>query len=171
MRIDLRDGQWAEVRDVISHGAAKAVVRASRLDDLELMNATTMAYVKAWDVKDPDGLPVPFYALDGTTAASAVYRPNHRTWTATIVRQFANDTEWDIYGTKATRKVRIRTTGPALGGSNYKIDLDLYGVYTGRSWSEVDGIITEELTLEPIFDTGTSTSHSLTVVNATASIT
>ena len=114
--------------------------------------------------------PVPFYALDGTTAASAVYRPNHRTWTATIVRQYASATEWSIYASKATRKVRVRTTGPALGASNYKIDLDLYGVYTGRSWSEVDGIITEELTLEPIFDTGTSTSHSLVVVNASATI-
>lgn len=87
MRIDLRDGQWAEIRDVISHGAAKAVVRASRADDLELMNATTMAYVKAWDVKDPDGLPVPFDAPDAfdrlpSDVAQAIYEQVLLRWKA-----------------------------------------------------------------------------------------
>lgn len=115
--------------------------------------------------------PVPFYTLDGTTAANSIQRPNWRNWTATIVRQYANDNEFDRYVDKAVRKIRVRTTGPALGGSNYKIDLDMYGVHTARSWSDVDGIITETLTFEPVFDTTTSTSSSLVVVNATASIT
>lgn len=115
--------------------------------------------------------PVPLYTLDGTVAAAAVYRPQHRTWVATIVRQFTNDTHWDDFVDKTVQKIRVRTTGPSLGGSNYKIDQDMYGVYTARRWAEVDGIITEELTLEPVFDTGTSSSTSLIVVNATASIT
>lgn len=115
--------------------------------------------------------PVAFYALDGTTAASAIYRPNHRTWTCTITRRYANDTEWDIYVSKAERKVSIRTLGPALGGTNYKVDLDLYGVYTGRTWAEVDGIITEELTIEPLYNVASAQSFSMVVVNATAAIT
>jgi hypothetical protein len=48
---------------------------------------------------------------------------------------------------------------------------DMYGVWTGRTYADVDGIVTEVLTLEPVFDTGTSSSTSLIVVNATASIT
>lgn len=115
--------------------------------------------------------PVPFYALDGTTAANAIYRPNHRTWTLTLTRRYANDTEWDRYVDKAERKVRIKTTGPVLGSGTYLATLDLYGVYTGRTWADVDGIITEELTLEPLYDTVAAGSFSLTVVNATSAIT
>ncbi len=115
--------------------------------------------------------PVAFYALDGTTAANAIYRPKHRTWTATIVRRYANDTEWDIYVSKAERKVRARTTGGPLGATTYSATLDLYGAYTGRTWSDVDGIITESLTLEPLYDTTAAGSFSLLVTNATAAIT
>lgn len=64
MRIELPDGQWAEVRDRITHGARKAVIRAVLEDDLAGMAAITMAYVSAWEVKDPDGVPIPFDAPD-----------------------------------------------------------------------------------------------------------
>lgn len=114
--------------------------------------------------------PVPFYSLNNSASASATYRPNHRTWQLQLVRQYNSATEWSIYQSKAVRKVRIRTLGPSLGSSNYKIDLDCYGVYTDRSWSDVDGIITETLTLEPVFDTTTSTSCSLVVVNSLTSM-
>lgn len=115
--------------------------------------------------------PVPLYTLDGTTAAAGVYRPNHRTWQAQITRQYTNDTYWDDYLDKTTQKVRVRTLGPALGGSYYKIDLDFYGTITGREWAEVDGIVTEVLTLDQIYDSTATADHVLVVVNATASIT
>lgn len=115
--------------------------------------------------------PVPLYTLDGTTAAKDVLRPNHRTWTAQITRQYTNDTYWDDFIDKTTQKVRIRTLGPVLGSSNYKIDLDLYGTFTGREWAEVDGIVTEVLTLEQIYDATATADHQLVVVNASASIT
>lgn len=115
--------------------------------------------------------PVPFYALDGTTAAQATFRPKWRTWRLVVTRQYNAATEFTAFQAKTTRKIRIRTTGPALGGSNYRIDQDCYGVWTERSWADVDGIITEQLTLEPVYDTTTSTSTSLTVVNATSAIT
>lgn len=115
--------------------------------------------------------PVPFYTLDATTAANSIYRPQHRTWSATITRQYNAATHLTAFQNKTVQKIRCRTLGPVLGSGNYKIDLDMYGVWTGRSWADVDGIITEELTLEPVFDTTTSTSTSLVVVNATTSIT
>ena len=64
MRIELPDGQWVEVRERISHGARKKVIRAVEEDDLEGMAAITMAYVIAWEVRDPDGVPIPFDAPD-----------------------------------------------------------------------------------------------------------
>ncbi len=116
--------------------------------------------------------PVPFYALNNTAGASALYRPSHRTWTATITRQYANDTEWDIYQSKAERKVRILSIGPALSGTFYTSQLDLYGVYTNRSWSDVDGIITEELTLEPYVDTAAGTvSFAAQIVTSSGTLT
>lgn len=114
--------------------------------------------------------PVPFYALNGTQAASAIYRPHHRTWTATIVRQFVNSNEWTIYNNKAERKIRIKTLGAVLGGSNYTLQVDLYGVYTGRSYTDVDGIITETLTLEPIYDAGIVGSFNTSVTSTEATI-
>lgn len=115
--------------------------------------------------------PVRFYTLDGTVAPKAIYRPNHRKWTATLVRQFTSDLYWDDYSDKTVQKIRCRTTGPVLGGSNYKIDLDLYGTVIRRVNSDVDGIITEELELQQIYDTTATADHKLVVVNATASIT
>lgn len=115
--------------------------------------------------------PVRFYALDGTTAPKTVVRPDYRRWTATLVRQFTSDLYWDDYSDKTVQKIRCRTTGPALGGSNYKIDLDLYGVVTARSEADVDGVITEELTLSQIYDTTATADHKLVCVNSTASIT
>lgn len=153
----------------------RTVIAASAAATAVYLDASTIGTTADTNVQSVDFTldlqPVPYYGLNGSNAATAVYRPNHRKWTATIVRQFANDTEWDIYVSKAERKMRLRTTGPALGGSNYKIDLDLYGVYTNRTWSDTDGIITETLTMEPFYDTGISGSMALVVVNATTSIT
>ena len=58
-----------------------------------------------------------------------------------------------------------------LGAGNYKIDLDLYGVIINRRETDIDGVITEELTLSQIYDTTATADHRLEVVNATAAIT
>jgi hypothetical protein len=153
----------------------RAVVLASCNNTTAFIDTTTIGTTGDANVISLDfnlsQSPVPLYTLDGTTAARAVYRPTHRRWSSTIVRQFANDTEWDKYVDKTPRKVRLRTTGPVLGGSNYKIDLDLYGVYTNRTWTDVDGIITETLTLEQIYDATATADHQLVVVNAATAIT
>jgi len=114
--------------------------------------------------------PQPFYALDGTVAAQAVYRPAHRTWTAQITRQYNAVSEFSAFQAKTIRKVRVLTTGPVLGTSTYLVQQDMYGVYTARDWAEVNGIVTEVLTLEPVFDVTSATSTSITINNNTASI-
>lgn len=109
--------------------------------------------------------------LNNTSAAQDTFRPNPRRWTATITRYYRNDTEWDAYVNKTVRKIRVRALGPTLGASNYKVDLDLYGVYTARTETEVDGLGMEQFTLEPVYDTTATTDFSLVVVNADATIT
>jgi hypothetical protein len=55
--------------------------------DTTTIGATTDLLVTAVDFT-LDMNPVPFYALDNTLAAQAVFRPAHRTWKAEITRQY-----------------------------------------------------------------------------------
>lgn len=133
--------------------SARTTTPISTYKTTTFLDATTIGTTADTNVVSVDWTlnlnPVPFYALDNTAGPKSVYRPKHRTWTATIRRQYANATEWNIYQTKAARKVRIVSLGAALSGTFYTAQLDLYGVWTGRTWTDVDGIITEDLTLEP----------------------
>lgn len=111
--------------------------------------------------------------LNGTTAAQDTFRVNPRAWTLVLTRYGINDNELDRYYDKAPRKIRIRNTGPVLGGSTYLATLDLYGVLDtdGHKHGETDGLIWETLTYVPIYDSTATTDHSLTVVTAETTIT
>lgn len=111
------------------------------------------------------------YTLNNLTSAQELLRPNPMLWTATFRRRYINDTEYNAYVAKTVRKVRVRSLGPVLGASNYKVDLDLYGVWSGYTRTEVDGVGVEELTMVQKYDTTATTSVSLVVVNDQASIT
>lgn len=58
MRVTLRDGQWAELRERINHGQAKALKRAERDDEFDLQTEVIRQFVTAWDIKDIDGIPI-----------------------------------------------------------------------------------------------------------------
>lgn len=109
--------------------------------------------------------------LDGSNVAKELLRPKPRTFRLQLSRYYRNDTELDAYVAKTARKIRIVTTGPVLGSSNYKVTLDVYAVTDGYEKADVDGIGVERLTLLPQYDTTATTDFSLTVVNSTASIT
>ena len=113
---------------------------------------------------------VNLFTLNNSAAAQDTFRPNARTWQAVVTRYWRNDTELDAYVAKTIRKIRIRTLGQVLGASNYKLDLELYGVYTGRTWQNVDGLMMEQLTLQPLYDTTAGTSLDALLVNSLASI-
>jgi len=65
MRIELRDGQWADLRERVSHGIdkelKKAIVRgrADPLDAFDADTALSRAFVRDWRVNDPDGRDIP----------------------------------------------------------------------------------------------------------------
>lgn len=122
----------------------------------------------AWTLSTPVALR---WALDNTANAAEAARTQPLSWTATIRRYFNTATELNAYEAGTLRKLRVRALGPALGSSNYKIDLDLYGVYTGpRTVADVDGFIFEEYTLSNQYDTTAATDHSMTVVTSETSI-
>lgn len=110
------------------------------------------------------------YSFNNTANAQDTFRPNAVDWNCVITRYWANDTEYEAWKIKTPRKVRIRTLGPSLGGSTYKMDLELYGVWAERSWSDADGLRMEQLTLRPRYDTTAATSKRLEIISSLASI-
>lgn len=109
--------------------------------------------------------------LNQTTAAQDTFRVGARAWTLTCQRYKINDTELNAYNAKTVRKVRIKATGPVLGGSFHSLTLDCYGVWSGYSNDSVDGLAMETLTLEPVYDTGAATDFRMDVVTDTTTIT
>lgn len=62
MRVELRDGQWAELRERITHAADKRIRRAylvsERADIVEAQTVKIREFITAWSVNDPDGKPI-----------------------------------------------------------------------------------------------------------------
>ena len=96
MRIELRDGQWADLRDRITHGVDKdikrAVVRAQRdsLDAFDYETVVTRAFVRDWLVRDPDGRDIPIGDVDAIERApddiiSALAIAAAERWTAVTI--------------------------------------------------------------------------------------
>ncbi len=111
------------------------------------------------------------YTLNNSTSATATYRPKPRVWKLEGSRYYDAKTEWDAYVAKTERKVRIKSTGPVVGASNYSFQLDLYGVYTEMTWVESDDLGFQKFTLEPYYDTTATTDFGIVIVSALASIT
>lgn len=111
--------------------------------------------------------------LNNTAAAQATFRADVRQWKFTAERYYNDSNELLRYKDKAPRKIRILNTGPLIAGgtANYAFQLDLYGVITDSQWTDVNGLICETLTYEPIYDGTAATDFSLQVTTAEASIT
>jgi hypothetical protein len=109
--------------------------------------------------------------LNQTTAAQDTFRVGARAWTLKVQRYKINDTELNAYNAKTVRKIRVRATGPVLGGSFHSLTLDCYGVWSDYSNDSVDGLAMETLTLEPVYDTSAATDFRLDIVTDTTTIT
>lgn len=114
---------------------------------------------------------VRFESLNGTSVGTSLDRPAARDWTLTLKRKYVNDTERDLYITKGERKVRLRNLGPALGGSTYKLDVDLYGVIDTLVQDDYQGIGTETMVVLPLYNSGASADSAVNLVNSLAAIT
>lgn len=74
-RIELRDGQWADLRERINHGTDKELKRAvirSRTEAEAAFDANTFlvrAFVRDWHVQDPDGQPIAIADTDAIDRA------------------------------------------------------------------------------------------------------
>jgi len=108
--------------------------------------------------------------LDGTTASVDTVAPVARQARLEIVRYFTNRNELDKFLLKSERKIRILSTGPTLGASNYAFQLDFYGVADTHEIAEVDGVIVANITYRGIVDSSAATDFSIVVKNNLATI-
>ena len=75
MKVTLRDGQWAELRERITHGQDKEITKARRRmrEDVEETTADVTALLRAfvvtWKVNDLDGKPIAFDDSDAIDRA------------------------------------------------------------------------------------------------------
>lgn len=114
-------------------------------------------------------------ALDATSVAKELKRPQPRSWSLEVSRYFDSETELDAYIAKTERKVRLRTEGTVIVGTassiKRKLDLDLYGVWDRHTWAKVDGMIYARMTLVPLYDAAAATDFKLEVINDVTAIT
>jgi hypothetical protein len=75
MRIELRDGQWAEMREHISHGQDKEIKRSRiRVEEnrealVDWPTVIIRAFVREWSVKDIEGVPIQLEDTDAIDRA------------------------------------------------------------------------------------------------------
>lgn len=74
------------------------------------------------------------------------------------------------YRTKAKKKIRVKSTGPALGAGNYLLSADCYGYIDTRPLGDISGFKSEEIEVRPMYDATATTDISFGLVNAQAAL-
>jgi hypothetical protein len=70
MRVELPEGQWADIADVVTHGREKAITKAglAAREDItkaaDIPTAIISAFLIAWHVRGEDGQDLPVTDID-----------------------------------------------------------------------------------------------------------
>lgn len=92
------------------------------------------------------------YTLDGQRNPFRVAVTSPRKITAKLVAEYDAQTEYTATHAATAQRVRIKETGPVLGGSTYICQLDLPGTWDTFTIGKDGDVITEELELVGQFD-------------------
>jgi len=111
------------------------------------------------------------YPANATGYGVDVVRAKAENWKLTLTRIYGTNAERTVLITKAEQKIRLKVLGPALGGSNYTLQLDCYGYVDDISWAETDGVVSEKVTILPLFDVTATSDYVISLVNSLAAIT
>lgn|SRR5574343_368371 len=151
----------------LSHVAVLGTTTAVYIDSTTIGSTADPNVVEAeWKL---DNSLVVTNGLNATAVGIDVARPNPVGWELSLTRLFNTNTERTAYYAKTERKIRVVATGPALGGSNYKLQLDTWGVIDNVEEADVDGVGAEKITIIPLEDT--AKDYEISLVNSLASIT
>lgn len=112
----------------------------------------------------------PRYTLDSNRAAVRMAVVGNRSISAKIVAEYDAQTEYTATHAATAKRVRLSSTGPSLGGSNYVCQIDLPGVWESWEVGDDDGVVTEQLTLAGQYDTTPASDIAASVTNASATL-
>ncbi len=127
------------------------------------------------DVTIEDGV-VDRNTLDGNATGGDLYAPaktalvEARKVSAKVVAEFSATTEYDDFRAANIKKLRLVRTGAVLGGSNYRAQLDIAGAWRTFAMGDDNGLITAELELSALYDTGLAADWQAVHVNGLAAL-
>lgn len=110
------------------------------------------------------------YTLDGQRNPYRQAVTGNRTIGAKITAEYDAQTEYTAAHAGTAKRVRIKATGPTLGGSNYLCQLDLPGTWDSHEFGDDDGVVTEVLTLTGQYDATPAADIAASVTNDSAAL-
>jgi hypothetical protein len=138
--------------------------------DTTTIGSTADAAVISADWELDKGVTVT-YPANATGVGVDVVRPKAENWKLTLTRLYTTNAERVLYASKTERKIRLKVTGPAIGSGTYVFQLDCYGYIDDISWAEVDGVMTEKMTILPVYDSTATSDYVISLINSIAAIT
>ena len=108
----------------------------------------------------------PRHTLDGIATPYRTARSGRRSTEATLVIEYASQTEYTAWAAGTVRKVRIEATGPALGTGTYKATINLYGPWNELEVDDDGDVKTLALTLRGQYDSTAAAEVTATLVNS-----
>ena len=112
----------------------------------------------------------PRHTLDGIATPYRIALAKERNVSATVVMEYAAQTEYTAWAANTVRKVRIEATGATLGASNYKATLNIYGTWDELDLGEDNGVRTMQLTLMGQKDSAAGSEITATFINSVTAL-
>ncbi len=112
----------------------------------------------------------PRYTLDGQRNPYRMAVTGNRTIGAKIVAEYDAQTEYTATHADTAKRVRVKATGPTLGGSTYICQLDLPGTWDSHEFGDDGGVVTEMLTLTGQYDATPASDVNASVTTDSATL-
>ena len=112
----------------------------------------------------------PRFTLDGNNTPYRIAEVGPRDVQATIIAEYDAQTDYTAWAAKTAQLVRLEAIGDTLGGSNYKAQLNLYGVWDALVLGEDNGVVTTELTLLGVYANTPASDITASFVNSVSAL-
>ena len=110
------------------------------------------------------------FTLDSLRSPFRIAVTNPRDISAKIVMEYDAQTNYTAVHAATPQRLRLESIGPVLGGSFYKCNLDIPGVFDEFVFGDDDGVVTQELTLGAQYDSTPVADINALVVNGSATL-
>jgi hypothetical protein len=110
------------------------------------------------------------YTLDGARNPTRIAVTSPRKISCKVVAEYDVQTDYTAVHAATPQRLRLEAIGPTLGGSAYKSNFDIPGVWDTFAIGKDGDVITEEMQLTAQYDTTPGADINAVVVNSTAAL-